>query len=152
MDPVYVPPNPVFGQGRIVNLGADDAVEGIDFKLTRGGVIRGRVMDAGGLPVIEERISLTQVDEKGAAVPAANPVWANYMMYTTDDRGVYRLYGLSPGRYKVNSGASITEPLSDRIALAVVDGCKKAFNMAHVQAAIPDFSIICILQGWSDSG
>ena len=102
--PVYVPPNPVFGQGRIVNMGANEAVEGIDFKLTRGGVITGRVTDAGGLPVIEERISLTQVDENGAAVPGANPVWANYMMYMTDDRGVYRLYGLSPGRYKVSAG------------------------------------------------
>jgi protocatechuate 3,4-dioxygenase beta subunit len=101
---VYVPPNPVFGQGRIVNLGANEAVEGIDFKLTRGGVITGRVTDARGLPVIEERISLTQVDGKGAAVPRANPVWANYAMYTTDDRGVYRLYGLSPGFYKVSVG------------------------------------------------
>jgi protocatechuate 3,4-dioxygenase beta subunit len=87
-----------------VNLGANEAVEGIDFKLTRGGVITGRVTDAGGLPVIEERISLTQVDENGAAVTKANPVWANYTMYLTDDRGVYRLYGLSPGRYKVSVG------------------------------------------------
>lgn len=102
--PLYVPPNAVFGQGRIVNLGANEAVDGIDFQLTRGAVISGRVTDEGGLPVIEERITLTQVDENGAAIPRANPVWANYMMYMTDDRGVYRLYGLAPGRYKVSVG------------------------------------------------
>jgi protocatechuate 3,4-dioxygenase beta subunit len=102
--PVYVLPNPVFNQGRLVDLATDETVEGIDFKLTRGGVITGRVTDADGRPVIEERISLTQVDEKGAPAPGANPVWVNYTMYTTDDRGVYRLYGLSPGRYKVSAG------------------------------------------------
>lgn len=102
--PVYVPTNAVFGQGRIVNLAANETVEGIDFKLTRGGVITGRVTDTDGRPVIAERISLTQVDENGSPVRAANPVWANYMMYATDDRGVYRLYGLPPGRYKVSAG------------------------------------------------
>ena len=102
--PVYVPTNQVFGQGRMVNLAANEAVEGIDFKLTRGGVITGRVTDEDGRGAIEERISLTQVDENGAPAPAANPPFANYMMYATDDRGVYRLYGLSPGRYKVSAG------------------------------------------------
>src|SRR5262245_52179055 len=104
--PVYVFPfAPFSGQpGRTVNLSANEVVEGIDFKLTRGGVITGRITDAEGKPVVEERITLTMVDEKGA--PARGPVFrgANFMMYQTDDRGVYRIYGLAAGHYKVSAG------------------------------------------------
>jgi protocatechuate 3,4-dioxygenase beta subunit len=104
--PVYVvPASPMFGQGQVVNLSANEAVENIDFKLTRGGVITGKISDADGRPVIEERITLTPVDEKGAVnrgVPSYRP--GNFMMNNTDDRGVYRLYGLPAGRYKVSVG------------------------------------------------
>ncbi|HXI61642.1 MAG TPA: carboxypeptidase-like regulatory domain-containing protein, partial [Pyrinomonadaceae bacterium] len=88
--PTYVlPANPMYGQGRVVNLSADETVEGIDFKLTRGGVITGRVVDGDGKPLIEERITLTPVDDKGelARVLISRP--ANYYMYNTDDRGIY---------------------------------------------------------------
>lgn len=103
--PVYVvPANPMFGQGRIVNLSANEAVEGIDFKLTRGGVITGRITDADGRPAIEERISLIAVDENGAPVRGPTPRPSNFMMYLTDDRGVYRIYGLPAGHYKVSVG------------------------------------------------
>ncbi|HEX7723802.1 MAG TPA: hypothetical protein VF397_16695 [Pyrinomonadaceae bacterium] len=103
--PTYVlPANPMYGQGRVVNLSADETVEGIDFKLTRGGVITGRVIDGDGKAVIEERITLTPVDDKGepARVLASRPV--NFSMYSTDDRGIYRIYGLAAARYKVSVG------------------------------------------------
>src|SRR5437764_1419767 len=103
--PTYVlPANPMYGQGRVVNLSADETVEGIDFKLTRGGVITGRVIDADGKPLIEERITLTPVDDKGepARVLASRP--ANFSMYSTDDRGIYRIYGLAAAHYKVSVG------------------------------------------------
>lgn len=103
--PTYVlPANPMYGQGRVVNLSADESVEGIDFKLTRGGVITGRITDADGKPLIEERITLTPVDDKGEPVRglAARP--ANFLMNSTDDRGIYRIYGLAAAHYKVSVG------------------------------------------------
>jgi hypothetical protein len=102
--PVYVlPTSPMFGQGRVVNLSTNEAVEGIDFKLTRGGVITGRITDADGRPVIEERITLISVDENSGVV--LQPVrGSNFMMYQTDDRGVYRIYGLPTGHYKLSVG------------------------------------------------
>lgn len=103
--PTYVlAANPMYGQGRVVNLSADETVEGIDFKLTRGGVITGRITDADGKPLIEERITLTPVDDKGEPVRglAARP--ANFLMNNTDDRGIYRIYGLAPAHYKVSVG------------------------------------------------
>ena len=103
--PVYVvPANAMFGQGRVVNLAANEAVEGIDFKPTRGGVITGRLTDGDGRAIIEERINVASVDENGAPVrgPISRPT--NFMMYQTDDRGVYRIYGLPAGHYKVSAG------------------------------------------------
>lgn len=103
--PLYViPASPMFGPGRAVNLAANEAVENIDFKLTRGGVITGRITDADGRPVIEERISTVQVDDNGAPVRGPTVRSANYMMYSTDDRGIYRIYGLPPGHYKISAG------------------------------------------------
>jgi len=105
--PTFVmPTSPMsFNPGRVLTLATDEAVEGIDFKLTRGSVITGRVVDADGKPVISERLMLTLVDEKGA--PVRNQVivrGANPFVFNTDDRGIYRIYGLPAGRYKVSAG------------------------------------------------
>lgn len=104
--PLYtVPGNPMSGQqGRVINLSSNEVAEGVDFKLTRGGVITGRITDADGRPVIEERIALMTVDENGAPARGSNFRAGNFMMYQTDDRGVYRIFGLAPGRYKVSVG------------------------------------------------
>jgi protocatechuate 3,4-dioxygenase beta subunit len=108
--PTYVPPaSPTFVQGRVLNLSADDVIEGMDFKLTRGGVITGRVTEGEGRPVVEERISLNQIDDgRGPtqAIPGRAMVTrgANPFMYSTDDRGIYRIYGLPAGRYLVSVG------------------------------------------------
>jgi protocatechuate 3,4-dioxygenase beta subunit len=102
--PLYVlPSNPMSGSGKVLTLSSGEAVEGIDFKLTRGGVITGRVVDADGRPLIEERISLIPIDENGASARQSFPRY-NYQMYQTDDRGIYRLYGVAAGRYKISAG------------------------------------------------
>lgn len=91
--------------GRTLTLSADEAVEGIDFKLARGGVITGRAIDADGKPVIEERVTLSLLDEKGEPSRTAQPARPpNFSVYNTDDRGIYRIYGLAAGRYKVSIG------------------------------------------------
>lgn len=102
--PLYVlPTNPISGSGKVLTLSAGEAVDGIDFKLTRGGVMTGRVVDADGRPLVEERVNLIPLDENGA--PARQSFGrSNYQMYLTDDRGIYRLYGMSAGHYKVSAG------------------------------------------------
>jgi len=88
--------------GLSVNVVAGEAVEGVDFTLKKGGVITGQVTDAEGQPVIGERVSLYALDAEGRS--SAPTVW-NPSMLETDDRGVYRLYGLPAGRYKVSVGS-----------------------------------------------
>src|SRR6266567_3592048 len=80
-----------------------ESVEGIDFALVRGGVITGKVTDAEGRPVIEERVSLfsaNQPPNPRASAPQLYPITISQ----TDDRGIYRMFGLTAGRYKVATG------------------------------------------------
>ncbi len=78
----------------IVNKG--ETIEHIDFALRRGGVITGKVVDAEGRPVVEEPVYLAIASDNRTFYPPYNS--------STDDRGVYRIYGLPPGSYKVAAG------------------------------------------------
>ena len=100
-----VPVSSITQSGTPVNLHSGEAVDGIDFKLTHGGVITGHVTDADGQLVIEQRIDLHPVDEKGNALGQRFLRYAFDQMYFTDDRGVYRIYGLPAGQYKVSVGS-----------------------------------------------
>ena len=104
--PAAEPGSPSFYRsGKTVVLAAGEEAEDVDIKLVQGGVITGRVTDADGKPVIEERINLQMVDRAGNPTNQSVPMW-NYQMHVTDDRGAYRIYGLSPGRYRVSVGST----------------------------------------------
>ncbi|HYG79706.1 MAG TPA: carboxypeptidase-like regulatory domain-containing protein [Pyrinomonadaceae bacterium] len=97
----------MFGSAsKAVNVAEGETVEKIDFPLTRGGVITGRVRDADGSPVIAQQVSLNPVGQPPSTRGYFN---ANPFMYETDDRGVYRLYGIRPGKYTVSVGESPEE-------------------------------------------
>jgi protocatechuate 3,4-dioxygenase beta subunit len=85
-----------------VIVGEGENVENINFALVRGGVITGRVTDADGKPLIEQPLNLYMV---GPNEPQERPTRMNPSSTTqTDDRGIYRLFGLRPGRYKIAAG------------------------------------------------
>jgi hypothetical protein len=91
-----------FEMGKQITVAAGEAVEGADFALARGGVITGRVTGVDGKPAIGERINVTYAGRPDLRGPAASAV--NPFEWETDDRGVYRVYGLAPGRYLVSVG------------------------------------------------
>jgi hypothetical protein len=99
---------PYFGAAKTVLLSAGESVEDLDLKLVRGAVITGRVTDAEGKPVIEERLELQPADEKLGPGGQSASLSLNYQMFQTDDRGIYRLYGLPAGRYKVSAGTNFS--------------------------------------------
>jgi protocatechuate 3,4-dioxygenase beta subunit len=93
-----------------VTVAGDATVEGIDFSLRRGGVISGKITDSEGRPVIATLISLE---------PMANPSFSSSFrdrMYFTDDRGIYRIFGLPSGRYLVSAGDSDNSPFGQLFA------------------------------------
>jgi hypothetical protein len=76
--------------------------DSVRFELIRGGVITGTVTNALNEPVVSIRVRALMVrDASGNATKGLLPAFGNAM---TDDRGVYRMYGLVPGTYIVEVG------------------------------------------------
>ncbi len=75
-------------------------LDGIDFTLLRGGVISGKVTNAEGQPLIEEPVHLAALQTN-----SSEPITQLNMYFNqTDDRGMYRAFGLAPGKYTVSAG------------------------------------------------
>ena len=89
-------------RGQAIVLTEGESVDGIDFALVRGGVITGKVTDAEGRPVVEQRVSLNLADQQ----PNQRATVYSFSGTQTDDRGIYRMFGLAAGRYKVSVGQS----------------------------------------------
>ncbi|HEX5705581.1 MAG TPA: carboxypeptidase-like regulatory domain-containing protein [Pyrinomonadaceae bacterium] len=97
---------PMSRMGKSLLLAPGEEADDVDIKLVQGAVITGRVTDADGKPVIEERINLQTVDQAGNVTNQGNNIPVNYQMSQTDDRGIYRIYGLSAGRYRLSVGTT----------------------------------------------
>ena len=92
---------------RFVHLG-----ELVTIKLRRGGVITGRVTNDAGEPVVGMPVKATRVRDESGRSTSVDVGYAHLWTRTTDDRGVYRIYGLAPGSYIVAAGGS--DPSSSR--------------------------------------
>ena len=75
--------------------------DSVNLQLTRGGVITGSVTNASGEPVIAVRVRATIIRDAKGQRPNVSAFVGDQ---STDDRGVYRLYGLAPGTYLVSAG------------------------------------------------
>src|SRR5262249_10715665 len=94
--PGLVRENELFQKSVVIEEG--DNVEDVNFSMVHGGVITGKITDADGRPMVEEQIYLEAVDG-----PYAQMAF-NSGSNMTDDRGVYRVFGLPSGKYKVYVG------------------------------------------------
>lgn len=76
--------------------------DNVKLELVRGGVITGSVLNAAGEPLIAVSVRAWMVhDEQGRPGKIPNTF---FMEQPTDDRGIYRIYGLKPGTYVVSAG------------------------------------------------
>ncbi|HEX7999121.1 MAG TPA: carboxypeptidase-like regulatory domain-containing protein [Pyrinomonadaceae bacterium] len=87
------------GSPRLYRVG-----ETVNFTLVKGGVITGTVTDSSGEPVIAATVRAVRV-RKPTEQPAAS--FSYIMPRMTDDRGIYRLYGIEPGIYVIAVGGSV---------------------------------------------
>jgi hypothetical protein len=90
--------------GKTVNLSDGEQVEAVDFALAPGGVITGKITDHLGGPVIAQRVSLRRYTADNRTAPVLSPT-SGQSMFETDDRGIYRLFGLQAGLYILSVGA-----------------------------------------------
>ena len=86
----------VEGGGRTLamDVARDERLDNADFELLPGGVITGRITDQQGIPMDGVLVSVSRVSH--SKIPPPSPTTAK-----TDDRGIYRAFGLDPGRYLV---------------------------------------------------
>lgn len=88
-----------------VNVAEGESITKIDFALVRGGVITGRITDAEGNPLIGEPVSVVLKDALNTSRPMTP---FDRSSHQTDDRGIYRIYGLGAGSYTVSVGQVTT--------------------------------------------
>ena len=77
-------------------------------EMIRGGAITGTVTNALGEPVVAVRVRATMVRDARGEVPKLATF--GLMDQSTDDRGIYRIYGLGPGTYIVSAGGTGFSP------------------------------------------
>jgi hypothetical protein len=102
--PAYFAPSEdrMIASGKPVTLTKGETLEGIELKLIPGGVITGRVTTAGGQPVVG---ATTHTRVTAPRAMQQMPITTyNDSRFNTDDRGVYRFYGLLPGSYLICAG------------------------------------------------
>src|SRR5258708_6832952 len=89
--PLYTQPD----AGRLTSsntqvvITGNEAINDIDFALVKGGVITGRVTDTESKPIIEQTVSLQNVDQM---TNQGGPPMMAPGSFRTDDRGMYRIY------------------------------------------------------------
>src|SRR5688572_29963952 len=93
--------------GQPITVADGETITKIDFALVRGGVITGRITDAEGRPVIGERVNVGAGDAPDTG--RGRMTMFDGSRNVTDDRGIYRAYGLAPGNYKVSVGQAAAE-------------------------------------------
>ncbi len=76
--------------------------DSVRLELVRGGVLTGTVTNSAGEAVISVRVRAIRIRDGNGQAPRS-PTFG-YREQSTDDRGVYRIYGLLPGTYLVSAG------------------------------------------------
>lgn len=89
-------------QGKSITVAEGETLDTLEIPLRFGAVITGRVTDARGNPVVGEGIEVSRLNDQGKP----QTVWLgpNGSFSATDDRGIYRLFGLPEGRYILSLG------------------------------------------------
>ncbi|HEX5083000.1 MAG TPA: hypothetical protein VFY40_13215, partial [Blastocatellia bacterium] len=109
--------------------------EHVTFTLVKGGVITGRVTTSTGDPMIGAQVSAVMVrDFEGN--PMRDIVINNGRPRSTDDRGVYRIYGLAPGTYVVFTKGNLVG-----YSISAYDGYAPTYHPSAPREAAAEITI-----------
>jgi hypothetical protein len=106
--PAYLPKSP--DTGPVVYKPGDLVI----LVLSKGGIVTGTVTDIKGNPLVAVGVRVQMLrTESGGSYGSVGPYWDNM----TDDRGVYRVYGLPAGTYVVAADGSVEDRDSRRVSV-----------------------------------
>jgi len=94
--------------GRPVTVVADQTLKDLVIQLTPAGYVSGRVRDLAGQPVVGVQVQLI----KATYGPTGQRTFQMAGNTRTNDRGEYRLYWVTPGRYYLNAGSTQGAPVN----------------------------------------
>ncbi|QQS48979.1 MAG: carboxypeptidase regulatory-like domain-containing protein [Acidobacteriota bacterium] len=114
----------------------------VSITMTRGAVITGRVLTSAGEPVVGINVRVIRVrDQTGR--PVHGDTEALSFNNKTDDRGVYRIYGLAAGSYVVVAGggafSALQTPYDARVPVYYPSATRDTASELTVRAG-EDFS------------
>jgi hypothetical protein len=113
----------------------------VTFRVRKGGVITGTVADSTGASIIAARVKITRVrDEQGRRIYRATRFRSWQMERFTDDRGVYRFWGLAPGSYLVSVGGKPAQD-SNPVPDAIDDGTPTYYPSAATPEAATEVTV-----------
>ena len=99
------------GAGTPIALASGQRLSVGDVRLTRGSVVTGTVFDEQGIPAFGVTVTVQRHSVQGGERMLAPVAGIGMLtMAQTDDRGVYRLYGLPPGTYVVTTAPIFLAP------------------------------------------
>ncbi len=90
-------------RGKSVIVNDNENVENIDISMRAGGVITGKILRPDSAPAIEQRVTLKTKNADGTTTTFFSASTSG-MTNSTDDRGVFRLFGIPAGQYLVSAG------------------------------------------------
>ena len=91
-----------FEKGTPIQLEPGETLKAVNLELPRGGVLTGRVVDHFGQPAVGARVEAERYQFASGRWDLVGVGRSDH----TDDRGVYRIYGLPPGDYYLEVRAS----------------------------------------------
>ncbi len=89
--------------GTPINLAEGQKLADLVMRLPRGGVIFGTILDETGLPAAGVQVRLLQYRMQLGERVLTPAIGGGALGETTDDRGMYRLYGLPAGEYLLST-------------------------------------------------
>jgi hypothetical protein len=90
------------GQGTLISLAAGQVLKDVTIQLTATGNVGGRLIDNEGQPAVAVPLQLL----KAIYNQAGQRIFQNAGQARSNDRGEYRFYWVTPGRYYVAGGSS----------------------------------------------
>jgi protocatechuate 3,4-dioxygenase beta subunit len=108
----YKSVRPGRGPGLPIAVAEGQRVTNIAIRLLHGSAISGTVRRAGGQPAVGVSVQAIGFDTVNGARRA---LLQNTGMATTDDRGVYRIFGLPPGDYTVSASGAVLSAFGNGI-------------------------------------
>jgi len=126
-----------FGQRRPLRPGtpldiADgQEIRGVSFSLPRGSVVTGTIVDEDAEPLARANVTVMRYQYQGGQrqlVPAGSD--------QTDDRGMYRVYGLPPGDYYVSAVSRMLMRPVDRLMQAL-DAAAEEMTLGYAPTFYP---------------